>query len=300
MFRVSNNILCVIFLTALMLLTGCIKDLSLDFSKSEKKLVINSIFYPYEPFKVRITTSKNILDNDAVIEQVEGATVSITNNEIDGSSEMLEEIGDGVYRSNELLAFPGHSYTLKVEHKGITDNVYLATSRIPEIGPLSEIDTSLISTTSGAALEVNATIDDIQDIDETYIFEVEIKQDGETQLASLDFSDQDVLVYGDKDSPKRLYLNDQAFDGVDKNLSFRTSEGFPDNALGRISEIKMMNSSTELYQYYKSLEEYERAQNTLNPSSGIPVKVFSNILTEDGDLGLGIFAGAYKMSIILK
>ncbi len=285
----------------IILISSCTTDLEFNSSNYDKKLVINSIFYPYEPFKVRLTSSRNILDSNSKIEQVSKAQVLLLNK--DGILlEMLTEVGtSGIYRSMEVVAFPGETYTIEVSKDGpdgFTD-IYTATSNIPKISLATTLDTSIVSLAKcNKALKINVLIDDLKNVNEDYIFEVELKTKG--TLAPLFDFDNDVMVYGDPKTPKRLYLNDTGFDGKLRSLEFLTCEGFSSDNSNGITEIKMFNASKDLYEYYKSLEEYELSKRTINPSSTLPLKVYSNIVRDGDKIGLGIFAGANKKSLILE
>ncbi len=295
--------LCV-FLTCALLLNSCTKDLLIDFSKDEKKLVINSIFYPYENVTVRITSSRNILDPDSEIERVSDLYVVLANDKGE-VLEVLTELGNfGVYKTVKFVPFPGEVYELTVIDESAPNRVrYTARSSIPVISEQTSIDTSVIETSSGLALNVNVLIHDQEDDDEVYIFEVGVQENGEEKLANLETTDDDVEFFSDEATAKRLYLGDDAFSGQRRSLDFRTYDGVPqDHGENEevFTEIKMINASDELYEYYRSLEEYNLSQQIINPSTSAPVKVYSNIKREGGKLGLGIFAGANKKTLTIR
>lgn len=280
------------------LLQGCTKDLTLNLSQSEKKLVINSIFYPFEHFTVRITSARNILDSNSEIERISDLYVVLAN-EKGEVLEVLKEVGNlGVYRSEEIIAFPGRTYELTVKDESSDRLTYKARSSIPIISDDTDIDTSVITTTSGTALQVDVLIDDVVEDEEVYIFEVEIKNAGDVKLAELVTYDTSVESYSDQDFPRRLFLGDSEFSGKQRTLDFLTYDGLPEED-GSETEIRMLNASSELYEYYRSLEEYKLSQQTINPTLAAPVKVFSNIQRDGDQLGLGIFAGANKKSLTI-
>ena len=296
----SKSIRFLLILLTASFLQSCTKDLPFDFSDSEKKLVINSIFYPYEHFTIRITSSRNILDPDSEIEQVSNLYVVLAN-EKGETLEVLKEVGSsGVYVSEDVVAFPGATYELTVKDESASNRLtYKARSSIPIISEETRIDTSYVSTTNGTALKVDVLIDDAAEENEVYIFEVEIRDQGLVKLAELITYDESVESYSDQDYPRRLFLGDSDFAGQKRSLDFLTYEGLPREEQEE-AEIKMLNASPELDKYYRSLEEYKLSQQTINPGLNSPVKVFSNIERDGDKLGLGIFAGANKKTLKIK
>ena len=283
-------LVCVVICT--LFLNSCTKDLPFDSSQYEKKLVINSIFQVFKPFKVKLTTSRNILDVNDQIEQVKDATVVIKNDE-DEVLEVLTHVGAGNYKSINIVPFIGENYRLEVSHPKLGD--YYAESSIPKIKTGTRIDTATVSYSNREALEVSVLIDDNSEkVDENYIFEVELKD--KSQLAELGSFEDDVLIYGDQELPRRLFLNDKLFNGSERDFRFLSYEGFQSSAQEKgITEIRMINASKQYHEYYKSLEQYILSTKTLSPTPSSNVKVYSNIVkengTSDGASGIGIFAG---------
>lgn len=301
MFRHSYLLTFIVFVLLITLMNSCIKDLPFEGDLKEEKLVINCIFYPYQKFTVRLTTARNILNPNGEIRQVSGATVLLRDEDGKKVLEYLEEIGEtGVYISNKQAAFPGMSYWLEVSHPDFEDT-FEAFSGIPKISDVSTLDTNMVKIDGQKALEISAAIKDLEKLNETYIFEVELKD--QERLASLISNDQEVITYGDGVEPTRLFLNDQSFNGGEKAVEFFTLEGFGDGTNTGITEIRMLNASPELREYYKSLEEYNAYARSLNQSAIPPVKIFSNISRNGGDKignGLGIFAGTNVTSMVIK
>ena len=280
-------------------LSNCSWDLGIDFEEIPSKLVVNSVFFHGEPFQVRLTSSRNILDEGSKIEQVTGATVEIWN-ENDNLLERLEELNQsGLYYSQEIKAFKGFSYTLKVSHPEFGEGeLYTATSSVPQISDETKLDTSTVSFSDGDALKIEAFIFDSEEDKETYIFEVELLDNEE--LATLISYDEDAVIYGDPESPQRLFLEDNSFNGLERDFNFFTYSGTLVDSTNTQSEIRMINASEELAKYYISLEKFELAQKTINPVSGAPVELYSNIKRGGDKLGFGVFAGANRRSIVIR
>lgn len=297
MLRSSDLHKLVLFIVLGLSVMACTKDLSFDSNSSQKKLVINGAFAANKNFEVALTTSRNILDPSSKIEQVSDAYVVIKNAE-GKILEVLEEYNNqGLYVSSDSLkAFQGRSYHLEVTHPDWKGEVFTAVSSAPEISNSSFIDTSHTTIDDNPALKVGVLIDDLTNFDDRYIFEVELKEEGILANLKIDNElEKEVQIYGDKDKPTRLFLNDESFNGDQKSLDFFTTQGIPGSdtsgSLSGITEIRMLNVSDELYEYYKSLEEYELAQKTIGGGSSSAVRLYSNIKKSGSNNGLGIFAG---------
>lgn len=300
MFRSSYLLVLAFLAINIFFLGSCIKDLAFDLESEKPKMVINCIFYPREKFKVRLTTSRNILDPNGQINRVSGATVVIRNADGEVLEFLSEVASSGLYTSDKLLAFPGQEYRLEVSHPDFEDKYY-AKSSVPVIKETSTIDTSIIDLEGSKAMKVNVLIDDNDKRNEIYIFEVEIKD--KAKLVPLLGMENDFLIYGDENQPKRLFLGDVSFNGGQRSVNFLTFEGFNDGSQSGKSEIRMLNASYELSEYYRSLEEYDVTKKALNPNAIPAVKIFSNIQKAGGDRtgnGLGIFAGTNVRSMLLE
>lgn len=105
-------------MTAL-LLSGCEKEIVLDYDEASSRLVIEGEVTPGNgPHEVRISRSVTFTEPN-VLPAVENATVTITDDQ--GDDEALVHQGGGVYRSTGLLSgAPGHTYTLTVAVDGET------------------------------------------------------------------------------------------------------------------------------------------------------------------------------------
>lgn len=275
--------------------TSCTKNLDLHNGNTERQLIINCTFDVNSPFSVKLITSRNILDPDSKNEIVNDAYVAIK----DGEGKLLEVLSErndgGIYRSSQqLTAFPGKTYSLEVTHPRWKGTVFTATSTVPELGSGSDLDTNLVFLDDGPALEISAVIYDGNEMGDRYIFQVELEKN---QLAPLLSFGNELTVYGDQDLPKRLFIDDEKFNGQKKDLAFVTKNGVPGDISTGPATIKMVNASKELYEYYKSLEEYGVAQNSIGSVNTSAVRIYSNIKQSGVNKGFGIFAGLNSKSL---
>ncbi len=286
---------------SLLLFAMCTKDLEGNFGGTERELIINSTFFEGQTFSVELTTSRNILDSSSEIETISNAYVAIKDEAGKVLEVLTEKNGLGIYTSSESLkAFAGSTYNLEVTHPRWRGTSFTATSSVPFLGSESVIDTNTILLSDGLALQIGIIIDDSELEGDTYIFEMELHEDGE--LAGFEGFGDDVVVYGDQNVPKRLFLGDDTFNGNKMSIDFRTQEGFAADGsqLNTKAEIRMINASAELFEYYKSLEEYQVAQSSIGSVNTSAVSIYSNIKQSGVNKGFGIFAGFNKESLVIK
>lgn len=297
----------VLILVGSLMFVDCTKDLYLDTNNSGEKLVINGRFAANQSFRIALTSSRNILDPKSEIERISGAYVAIKND--DGKIlEVLQEYNNlGLYVSSDSLkAFQGIKYHLEVTHPKWKGTIFTASSSAPQISNFSIIDTSHTVIEGNAALRVGVLVDDLQNLNDKYIFEVELKEKGVLAALRVDENiSKEFDIFGDRDRPTRLFLGDDNFNGRQKSIDFFTTEGIPrtdgsQTSGGGITEIRMLNASSELYEYYKSLEEYQSAQKTIGSGNSAAVRVYSNIRRSGVENGLGIFAGYNLKSLTYR
>lgn len=307
MFTYSKSFVQVLILLGCIFLIDCTKDLSLDSNNSGQKLIINGRFAANQNFRVKLTTSRNILDPLSEIERVSDAYVVIKNEE-GKILEVLQEYNNlGLYVSSDSLkAFQGINYHLEVTHPRWKGTVFTASSSAPQVSNFSMIDTTHMVIDGKPGLKIGVLIDDLNNINDQYIFEVELKEKNVLAKLRIDSKlSEDFDIYGDKDRPTRLFLDDVNFNGQQKAIDFFTTEGIPNSetpqsTTGGITEIRMLNASSELYKYYKSLEEYQLAQKAIGSGNSSAVRVYSNIRRSGVDNGLGIFAGYNLKSLSFR
>lgn len=123
--KVEKNI----FITVLLLLlfTACQKTIDLSFDDQSGNIVIDgNITNLAGPYYVRITKSVAFTEINQY-PPVMGAVVIISDNS--GQIDTLQYEADGRYRTTNLVAIPGNTYTLKATVNGTT---YTAQSTLPQ------------------------------------------------------------------------------------------------------------------------------------------------------------------------
>jgi Domain of unknown function (DUF4249) len=108
-------------------LTGCEKEIELDYDDTNARIVIEgSVTQGSGPHEVRIKRSVDFTETN-VFPAVEDAVVTIVDDQ--GEDETLVHVGGGVYRtSGTLIGASGHTYALSVQVDG---NTITASSTMP-------------------------------------------------------------------------------------------------------------------------------------------------------------------------
>src|SRR5690554_1931882 len=123
MSRTIKSLLGVICVVAL---ASCEEVIDLDLGNAEPRIVIEgTLTTDPGPYQVKITQSVDYGELNE-FPAISGAAVTITDKE--GRSEVLEEVGEGVYLIQDFQGEKGKSYNLEVQYEGET---YQAASTIP-------------------------------------------------------------------------------------------------------------------------------------------------------------------------
>jgi len=125
-----------LLLLAAPLLSACEKEIELEFDEAEARYVIEGAVEPGSgPHEVRISRTVRFTDPN-VFPEVENAVVTIS--DAQGDDEVLQHVGDGIYRSTgALIGAPGHTYTLSVQVEGES---ITALSTMPQAVLLDSLD----------------------------------------------------------------------------------------------------------------------------------------------------------------
>lgn len=118
-----NNIQ--IFLSLVLILSSCTQDIQLDLNSSDPQIVIEGSIPLNGKAKVTITKSSNF-DQSNSFNVLNNANVTLTDNT--GNSELLQEITQGIYASNEMVGVTGRTYMLSVK---ALDKTISAEGKIP-------------------------------------------------------------------------------------------------------------------------------------------------------------------------
>lgn len=121
-------------LAAIILFTGCEKIIDLDINENDSKIVIEGdVTNAPGPYFVKVTRSLalNNLDKATGIDE---AVITISDNE--GNAEVLQSLGNGLYKTNSLQGKSGVTYSLTVK---VGNEEFNAQSTMPDFVPLDSI-----------------------------------------------------------------------------------------------------------------------------------------------------------------
>ncbi|GGE88410.1 protein of unknown function [Chishuiella changwenlii] len=111
----------------LLLFISCEKEIELDLKNTTPQIVVEGAITDAEgPYFVKLSKSINFYDPNK-FPAVTGASVIITDNL--GNSDVLTELEDGLYRTNNIVGFPGNTYNLSIT---VGEDKYYATSTMPQ------------------------------------------------------------------------------------------------------------------------------------------------------------------------
>lgn len=105
------------FFILIISLTSCTREFDFDVDSIDKKLVIEgNISNENIPVVIRITKSGGYGD-DATYDPVDNASITLN---VDGSTYMIPNTGDGYYKFSGITPIEGKTYSLTVVHKNKT------------------------------------------------------------------------------------------------------------------------------------------------------------------------------------
>jgi len=283
----------------ILLLSSCVHDVDIEIGEFQQKMVINSIFNSSEAWSIKLTNSRNILDQDSQILPIEDASVIIIESDTRKIFELIHQ-SDGIYTSNALPEI-GKKYELEVAHPDY--GVATAITSVPSSLELEAIDTATVEHEGERSLRINFNILDNEEEENFYVWDLVTSQEDEidilpTKEAYLSSLDGDVEIINDRSNIQhsKLFISDREFNGGQHNTSFITFEDVKsfqntDPQNGKKLKLRVLSVSKDLFEYLKSVEESYRSQN-INTSSVYPVDYEFNISN-----GIGIF-GAYKQILV--
>lgn len=284
-------------------LFSCEQDYYVDNIAFSSRLVANSVFTEGSEIKVEVYSSRNVLDPESFVEEIEDAQV-LLKDELGNELAMLEFIGDGTYASYSVDLKVGKSYTLEVTREGFEPSI--ATSMIPPQVEADIQNRNFVSTGTSESLNVDMKLRDNDAADNYYVYEVvdderldlikkqpfnELIQQVKILLTSDDQNQDQIATNSIFQS--RVFLKDEAFANGEYEINFK-AKGNPaaagpvvltNDELFADQEMRIVTASKDMFEFYKSLETY-RLKGSANSSVTHPVAVYSN-----SSNGLGIFAG---------
>lgn len=110
----SVNGLLIPFMMLATVLTSCTETIEFEFAAATPQLVVEAIVPESQYAEVILSKTVNMNDNNKNL--VSNALVVLEDGF--GSSEVLQEVSPGRYRSNKIKGIPGSSYALSVQTEG--------------------------------------------------------------------------------------------------------------------------------------------------------------------------------------
>lgn len=277
--------------------TSCEEDFVLTKKEFSPQLVINSVFKPGHKWVVHVSTSRDILNHESHIKNIDNANVII----IEKSSQYkiyLKYKGDGIYSSDYYPPQLGKTYELVVEVPGY--KTVKAQSIAPKKANIVNIIKDVVDEkVSKVNFEVKN--DSNQYLIWNYISSnsksgpIDTIFTGNPKSFAFGFFNYDNFLNGwsergnDAISSEGIFSSNLVDDGGDggKSNGSDTIIGDPDQS--QEVEIKrylrVVTASSNMYNYYKSVERFLSAINHNSSFSNSP-QIYSNI-----ENGLGVFAG---------
>ncbi len=283
----------VFLLFALLTLTACEEEFLLLRPGFKPSVVVNSIFKAGKPWTVNLTYSKDILTSGSEILAITNAEVSVIEKN-NGREIILKHVGNGLYQSDIYPPLPDKTYELNVYVPGY--EVVKAISNAPKKANVVSIFSDIVDQNT---TKVNFEIKD--NINNYYIWNfistnpknpIDSNFTGNPkELVSSIFKYKNISGY--LNNLSSLNENDAASQGgifssniIDiKNNSGGQTENNPDETGITKRYLRLLTTSKDLYNYYKTVEKFTAADNHNSSFSHSP-EIYSNIKN-----GLGIFAG---------
>ena len=279
--------------------TSCEKEIKIQYIDVEKYVVVNSTFSPNKEFQVNLSYSQNYLDQNTSVEWVENAEIVV----LRGDGVYLftpEYAGEGNYTTS---IFPIENQVYRIEIKVEGYPLLTASSRIPTQAIVENVTST--TTDQDGAVKVDFEIQDSEDIDNYYIWE--IKQ-GEF---SPDNSNTNLLGIADGGSVEsvqnngrwsKLFLQESDLNAVVSSFLYTDQTGNTENPEAEDPEaedyyLKVISASSDYYQNLLSIVELENGG--LNDGTSSSVVLYKEYHSNIEGGGFGIFAGYNEQFIKL-
>ena len=295
LFRRQNVFL---FIFSVSLLFSCTKILDDELPQKEPKLVINGIINPDSVFKINISQSYHVFENEGSnnLPFIQGASAKLYK----GSQFLfdLEEEENGYYASTGF--FPALNQSNKVEGAKSGFPSVQATTSIPDPVPILSFDTSMVwdgdeyyTFLSFSGVLKYKDPPGEENFYRLDCFQTFFDETGQpiTYRQFIDVEDSDDYFY-DK-SEEYLVWNDLLTNGDEVTINFNIffdhyyidyGQGITDTSTV-IYSISFSSLNEDFYKYDKSRSQYFESGGTDNPFSE-PVLIYSNI-----ENGYGVFGG---------
>ena len=107
--------------------SSCEEVIEIDINDANPEVIIEAIITDLiGPYTVKITKSGDFYE-PGIYETISNAIIILSDD--DGNSEILEEIEEGIYQTDEIIGLPGKTYKLSIDIEGKN---YYASSTMPE------------------------------------------------------------------------------------------------------------------------------------------------------------------------
>jgi hypothetical protein len=287
----------------IMLFAGCEEDFVLQRGDFKPKVVVNAAFTEGKPWKVSLSFSRDILDNQSRIKPITNAEVYVIR-KVNGLQIPLRHEGDGLYTSYVYMPELDRTYELVVNVPGYP--TVRARSSSPTRSEVVNVFKEEVNLPEGVKTVVNFEIRD--NTRNFYVWNL-VTSTSSNPLDTIYTGDAGKLVGSIKKhaslqtvlNSSVLLSNEAEAQGgyfstttVDDTQSSNTENQGGSSSVDNKKYLRVMTLSPDLYSYYKSVERFLR--NEPVQSSAAPVhQVFSNVQN-----GLGIFAGYTEKYIEIK
>ncbi len=284
------------FFSFVLMFTSCEEDFVLVKKDFTSQLVVNSIFKPDQKWIVHVSTSRNILDPNSQIKNIENADVVIIEKK-SGYKIYLEHKGDGIYSTDYYPPQIDKTYELVIEVPGY--KTVKAASKVPKNANIVNIMKDVVSE------RVSTVNFQVKDVTKQYLIWNFITVKGKTGNPESEFTGiPKSFIYSFMDYNRSLasftlngsdvYTSDGTFsssvvDGKEDDTSDENPNETDAPNVNDTDEFKnylrVVTASSDLYNYYKSVERFLSAGNHNSSFSNSP-EIYTNI-----ENGIGVFAG---------
>lgn len=291
-----------VFLLAMtVFLSSCEEDYVLTRSAFKPSVVVNSIFTIGKPWVVNLTFSRDQLVNESKITEISNANAYIIEKS-NGREIPLTYIGNGNYESKIFPPEGDKTYELVVEVPGYA--AVKASSKATRNTTLYNINSSTTYFDGQGATRIDFEIrDNYQNfyiwnlVTENANIRIDTNYSGNPKNllnSILRFNDVSKLI-GSISTPN----NNDAVSSGEEFSTIKAESTFRNTTINDVNQktkkyLRFLTVSQDLYHYYKSVEEFNTAENHNSSISHTP-KVHSNITN-----GLGLFAGFSERFIEIK
>jgi len=249
------------------LLLSCEQDFYIDNVDFTPQLVVNSLFTTDSDLEVFVNSSRNVLDSESSINDIDNANVVIK----DASANIiatLDYMSEGRYLSTNANLEEGKLYTLEVTSEGF-DKV-TATSMIPTKVVAEIQNKNLVSTATSHSMNLDMRLMD-NDVDPNYyVYEVvdslKLHLSKEQPFKLETIQNVDILLTTDDENQdqiaansllqSRVFLKDETFMNAEYTINFK-AKGNP-AATGPVvltsdvfskQQMRVITASKNMYDY---------------------------------------------------